>query len=181
VKLGIAENKPLNLGTQFQQHAMKKFSIEFKWGIIYTAVYLLWMVLEKAIGLHDSHIEKEIQYTNFFILLLIPVFILALRDKKTNYYHGNLNWTQAFLSGVIVAVIAAILSPLAQYIVFNFISPDFFKNITEYYISRKQITPEKAAAYFSLKSYIIQNTSFGISISVIISAIVALFVKSKTV
>jgi len=49
--------------------------------------------------------------------------VLALRDKKLNFYNGQMSWTQGFISGVIVSVVVAILAPLAQYVTHEFITP----------------------------------------------------------
>lgn len=158
---------------------MGKFTIEFKWALVFAFVNICWMALEKAVGLHNEHVGRQVMYTNLFVLAAIPVYFLEMRDKKQNFYKGNMTWTQGFLSGVIASVIIAALSPAVQFVAFNWISPDFFENIRHHYVSHKIMTPGKAKAYFNTRSYNLQAISGGISLGVIISAVVALFVKSK--
>ncbi len=38
---------------------MKKISTEIKWALIFVAMSLLWMLLEKLSGLHSTHIDKH--------------------------------------------------------------------------------------------------------------------------
>ena len=68
---------------------MKNFSIEIKWGVLFSIVSLAWMLLEKTVGLHDQYIAKQAMYTNLFGLVAIGIYILALSDKKKNFYKKN--------------------------------------------------------------------------------------------
>ena len=69
---------------------MSKYKIELKWGIIFTLMMLVWMVLEKIAGLHDEHIDKHAIYTNFVAIPAIIVYVLALLDKRKGYYNGTM-------------------------------------------------------------------------------------------
>lgn len=158
---------------------MKKFGIEIKWGILFAIIGLLWMVLEKALGWHDELLEKHMIYTNFFAIVAIAVYVVALLDKRKNFYGGKMTWLQGFLSGLGIAVVVAILSPLTQYITSVYITPDYFSNVIELSVEMGLKTQEEAEKYFSLKNYIIQSTIFAIVIGAVTSAIVALFVKKK--
>lgn len=158
---------------------MNKFSIEIKWGIIFTIAALVWMYIEKALGWHDELISKHAIYTNIFAVVAIVVYVLALRDKKLNYYNGQMTWTQGFISGVIVSVVVAILAPLAQYVTHEFITPNYFENVIAYSVENDMMNQEGAEAYFSLTSYMMQAAFGALAMGVVTSAIVALFVKSK--
>jgi Co/Zn/Cd efflux system component len=159
---------------------MKNFRIEFKWGIIFTVASILWTLIEKLVGLHDQYVGRQMMFSAVFGVVAVPLFAFALSDKKKNFYNGNMNWTQGFLSGVILSVIIAVLSPVAQYVSYEIISPDYFGNIIHHYVANTQMTPERAEAYFNPKSYMIQAVSTGISMGVLTSAIVALFIRTKT-
>jgi hypothetical protein len=158
---------------------LRKFEIELKWAVAYNVLFILWTAMEKALGWHDSLVGHQLIYTNLFLLAVIPVYVLAIRDKRKNYYHGQISWAQGFISGTVMSVFAAIINPVALSLAFQVISPDYFHNISAYYIAHHHFSPEKAAQYFSLKSYIIQNTSSGISSGVLFSALIALAVKTK--
>tara|TARA_R100000935_G_C2838247_1_gene169424 strand:+ start:1707 stop:2189 length:483 start_codon:yes stop_codon:yes gene_type:complete len=158
---------------------MNKVSIEIKWGVIFTIVALLWMVFEKAMGWHDILIAKHAIYTNLFGILAVLIFILAIRDKKANFYNGIMSWRQGFVAGLIVTIVITILSPLSQFITSTYITPDYFENVIAYSTETKVMTQEQAEAYFNLKSYIIQATFGALVMGVVTSAVVAWFLKTK--
>lgn len=159
---------------------MKKFTIEFNWAIIYTLASLLWTVLEKSLGFHNERIGSQMIFSWAFGLVAIPVYFLALNDKKKNFFNGKGDWKQLFLSGVVMSVFVAILSVLAQYISYTVISPDYVNNYVDFLTRTKKMTAEQAQLFFSFNSLVLQGASSGISLGVIISAIVALFIKTET-
>ena len=158
---------------------MKKFATEIKWGVIFTIATLLWMVLEKALGWHDENIDKHAIFTNFFAIIAITLFILALLEKRNKDLGGKMTWFQGVASGMVISVIVAILSPLSQYITHEFISPDFFKNMITYAVENKGMSQENAQTFFSFKSYLIQSAFGALGMGTVTSAIVALFVRKK--
>ncbi|WP_298528065.1 DUF4199 domain-containing protein [uncultured Christiangramia sp.] len=158
---------------------MKRFAIEIKWGIIFSVVSLLWMYLEKSLGWHDELIAKHAIYTNFFGIVAIVIYVLALLDKRRNFFKGKMNWSQGFISGIVVSIVVAILTPLAQYITHAFITPEYFPNIIDHAVERGSMTREAAEEYFNLTSYILQSFFFALVVGVVTSAVVALFVRKK--
>lgn len=157
---------------------MKKFSTEVKWGIIFSIISLLWMYLEKGLGWHDENIAEHAIYTNIFAIVAIVLYVFALLDKRKNFYNGKMTWTQGFISGIIISVVVAILSPLAQYLTHEFITPDYFENAIEYSVESGN-SRENAEAYFNMESYILQSFFFALTVGTVTAAIVALFVRRK--
>ena len=160
---------------------MKKFSIEIRWAIQFSIFTLVWMIIEKSVGLHDQYIAKQSIYTNLFAIIAITIYMLALLDKKKNYYAGKMDWKQGFLCGLVLSFVIAVLSPMVQYITFTYITPNFFAKITEYAVSHKIQTQAQAETFFSMKSYILQGIFGALSMGVITAALVALVVKTKDV
>lgn len=160
---------------------MKKISIEIKWAFIFIAMSLLWMVLEKLSGLHSTHIDKHMYLTNIFAIPAIAVYVFALRDKKKNYYNGQMNYMQGLFSGLIISLIVTLFSPLTQWITSVIITPEYFPNVIEYSLSTGYYaTREEAEAYFSLDNYIKQSVMGAAMMGVITSTVVAFFVKTKS-
>ena len=159
---------------------MKKFKIEFKWAVVIMIITLAWMTLEKQLGFHD----EKLKWQMFFgMLIIIPNFILyflALRDKKKNYYNGEMNWKQGFISGIVISFIVAIFSPLTQFITYEFIVPNFFDKMIALSVESKRLTEEEAKSYFNLSASIWQNISNGLSYGIVLGAIVAYILKTKT-
>lgn len=160
---------------------MKKFAIEIKWGILFSIATLVWMIIENSVGLHDVYISKHAIYTNLFGIVAIVLFTLALREKKYFTFNGEMSWQQGFLSGVILSVVISILSPLVQFITFTYITPHFFTNIIRYVVEHKIQTLIQAENYFNLKSYILQSIFGALSMGIITSAVVSLFLKTKKI
>ena len=159
---------------------MKNIKIEIKWAVIFVAMMLAWMFLEKSLGYHDEKIADHPFFTNFVAIPSIAIYIFALLDKKQNFYYGLMSYKQGFISGLIISVIVAILSPLSQYITTEFITPDYFSNVINYAVEQGEMTRDEAEGYFNLKSYILQSVIGALVMGLLTSAIVAIFVKSKS-
>jgi hypothetical protein len=158
---------------------MKKYSIEIKWGILFMVMTLLWMLIEKGSGLHSIHIETHALYSNFFAVFAIALYVVALLDKRKNYYFGKMNYVQGFMSGVVITVVATVLSPLTQYIALVLISPEYFPNIIQYTTTHNIMTPEAAELQFNLQNYIIQGFIGSLIMGLVTAAIVAVFTRRK--
>jgi membrane protease YdiL (CAAX protease family) len=158
---------------------MRNFRIEIKWAIIFSIVSLFWMILEKLVGLHGVYVGQQPIYTIFFAFPAILIYILALTDKKKNYFFDKMNWAQGFVTGTIISLGISILSPFVQYITFEFISPDYFDNAIANAVVIKSRTEESAKAFFNLRSFIIQGFLGSISLEIVTGGIVAYFLQTK--
>lgn len=158
---------------------MNKITIEIKWGVIFTLLALLWMVFEKAMGWHDLYIDKHAIYTNFFGIIAVLVYFLAIREKKRNFYNGEMTWRQGFVAGLILTIVVTVLAPLSQFITSTYITPDYFNNVIAYSVETKVMNQEQAEAYFNLKSYIIQATFGALVMGVVTAAAIAWILKTK--
>jgi hypothetical protein len=142
---------------------------------------LLWMVLEKAVGLHSTHIDKHMYLTNLFAIPAILLYVLALKDKKKNFYNGQMTYKQGFLSGLIITIIVALLAPLTQWITSTIITPEYFPNVIAHSVETGYHSSlEEAEAYFNLKNYMVQSVIGALMMGIITTAVVALFVRSKS-
>jgi hypothetical protein len=159
---------------------MEKIRYELKWAFIFIISTLLWMILEKIAGLHSTHIDKHQYLTMLFMIPAIWIFVLALKDKKKNFYNGQMSFKQGFITGLIVSVIVMIFSPLTQWIISTVITPEYFPNVIEHSVKtgyHKSL--EEAEAYFNLQNYMVQSTIGAIGMGIVTSAIVAFFVRTK--
>lgn len=157
---------------------MRKFKIEIKWSLIFIVALLIWMGIENITGLHTVHIDKHMYYTNLFGIVAILIYTLALIDKRRNIFNGKMSWKQGFISGMIITIIIACFSPLTQLIIHKIIAPSYFNNAIDYGVGLGK-NPDTLASYFNLRSYIIQSLFSTLSIGIVTSALVALFVKRK--
>ena len=159
---------------------MKKYSIEIKWAIIFAIMTLLWMLLERLTGLHNEHIDKHAVCTNFIALPAITVYVLALLDKRKNFYQGVMTYKQGFITGLFITLLVTILSPLTQYIISTIITPGYFPNAIKYMVSEGKATQETAESYFNLKSYILQGLIGAVIMGLLTTTIVAIFTRRKS-
>lgn len=159
---------------------MSKYRTEIKWAIIFSVAMILWMVGEKYSGLHDEHIAEHSFYTSFFGVVAIGIYLLALYDKRKNFYNGLMSWTKGFKSGAILTLGIVILSPLVQLLISEFISPDYFTNISKYSVEAGEMSREEAEEYFNIGNYILQNMIWAAVTGLITAAIAALLLRRKT-
>lgn len=158
---------------------MKNLAIEIKWAVIAIALSILWIFLEENLGFYDVNIKWQPLFSMLIGFVVIPLYYLAIRDKKKNYYMGIITWKQGFFTGLIITFFIMLSSPLCQYISHNFIAPDFFEKAIAHAVSSKRMTQSDAEAYFNLNSYITQTVSMMLSFGVMISGIVSYLLKSK--
>jgi hypothetical protein len=159
---------------------MKKIKIEVKWAVIFSLMTLVWMTLEKITGLHDKYLDYHISVSYFFAIPAIWVMVLAIKNKKFEFYNGIISYKQGLVFGIILSVFIAILSPITQWIISYIISPDYFKNVIKYSIEMgyyKSI--EEAEAYFNYKNYAFQNAIAALFMGIITTAIAMIFIKSN--
>ena len=160
---------------------IKQYQTEIKWAIIFAAITLIWMTLEKLTGLHSEHIDKHPIYTNFFSIAAIAVYVFALLNKRKTDYNGIMSYKQGVMAGIIITIFVTMLTPLTQLITSTIITPEYFPNVIEYSVNQGLMTEEVAKNAFNLKSYIIQATIGAFIMGLITSVIVAFFTKNTKV
>ena len=138
---------------------------------------LAWMLLEKTLGWHDEQIADHWWLTLLFLPFSILMYVLAIGETRRRVYRRKMTWKQGALSGVILAVFIAFLSPLSQYITHNYITPEYFENVKDFSVTNNLMTLKAANEYFSLNNYLIQSIFGGLLGGIITSAIVAIFLK----
>ena len=160
---------------------VKNLRIEFKWALIFVAVALLWMLLEKLSGLHSTYIDQHMYLTNLFAIPAIIVMVMALKDKKRNFYGGHMTYVQGLISGTIISVIIAALTPLSQWITSNLITPEFFPNVIKRSVELGYYPDEAAAAeFFNYGNYVLQGMIGALFMGILTTAIAMIFIRSKT-
>lgn len=159
---------------------MKNIKIEIKWALIFSVIGLLWMLLEKICGLHGKHIDYHMYLTNLFSIPAIVMMVLALKNKKTDFYNGKMSYNQGLISGIILSAIIALLSPLTQWVTSYVISPEYFPNAIKRSVEIGYFyTIADAEANFNYPNYAIQGAIGALIMGIATTAIVMLFVKTK--
>lgn len=108
------------------------------------------------------------------------IYVLALKDKKKNFYNGQISYRQGITSGIILSAIIALLYPLVQWIISYVITPEYFPNAIAYSLETGYYkTQEEAETFFNFKSYVIFGDVWALFMGIVTTAIVMLFLKSK--
>ncbi len=159
---------------------MKKIKIEIKWAILFSVMGLLWMVLEKLCGLHGKYIDYHLYLTNLFIIPAIWIMVLALKDKKKNFYKGQMTYKQGLISGIILSFFIALLSPLTQWITSYVITPEYFPNVIKRSVELGYFkTATEAEANFNYPNYAKQGAIGALIMGIITTAIAMIFIRTK--
>jgi len=160
---------------------MKNIKIEIKWAIYFALMTLGWMLLEKLSGLHGKYIDYHLYLTNLFAIPAIWFMVLALKDKKKNFYNGNMSYRQGLIAGIIISLIIALLSPLTQWITTFLISPEYFPNVINRSVELGYFkTTAEAEANFNYKNYAVNSTIFAFVFGVVTTAIAMIFIRTKS-
>lgn len=159
---------------------MKKISIEIKWAVIFSLMGLLWMLLEKLSGLHGRYIDYHLYLTNLFYIPAIYVLVLALKDKKKHFYNGQMTYVQGLISGILLSVFIALISPLTQWITTYIITPEYFPNVIKRSVELGYYkTIAEAEANFNYANYAKQGAIGMLFMVILTSAIAMIFIKTK--
>ena len=158
---------------------MKKITIEIKWALIFAAMTLVCLVLEKLAGFHSTHIDKHHIVTNFIAIPAIAVYVFAFLDKRKKYYGGTMTYMQGFMCGVIITLFVTILSPLTQSIVSYVITPEYFPNAIKLAVSTGAMTQQDAENYFNNSNYVMMGLMGAPVMGLITTAVVAIFTRKK--
>ncbi|WP_460950526.1 DUF4199 domain-containing protein [Spirosoma daeguense] len=156
------------------------YRVEIKWAILFSIMVLAWMVLEKICGLHGKYIDYHLYLTNLFAIPAIWFMVLALIDKKKNFYGGKITYQQGLISGIILSILIALLSPLTQWITSYVITPDYFPNVIKRSVEIGYYkTTAEAEANFNYKNYAIQGAIGSLMMGIITTAIAMIFIRTK--
>src|SRR5690606_24385271 len=159
---------------------MKNIRIEIKWAIIFSIMGLIWMVLEKVTGLHGKYIDYHLYLTNLFAIPAIVVMVMALKDKKKNFYNGQISYKQGLISGTILSVTIALISPLTQWITSFIITPEYFPSVIKRSVELGYFkTVAEAGANFNYQNYAKQGAIGALVMGVVTTAIAMIFIRTK--
>ena len=105
---------------------------------------------------------------------------MALKDKKKNFYNGQITYKQGLISGIILSIIIALISPLTQWITSYVITPEYFPNVIKRSVEIGYYkTTEEAQANFNYKNYAIQGAIGALIMGIVTTAIAMIFIRTK--
>lgn len=151
---------------------------EIKWGIIFSIMGLLWVTMEYLVGLQGRFIAWHPYLTNLVAIPSVIIMVMAILEKR-QVLGDVITFKQAFLCGLGVSIVVAVLSPLTQFIFHRVINPGFFDSAIRYGVEHGKTTIEQAQAFFNLRSYILQSVLAAIIMGSITSLVIAAMIKKE--
>ncbi|WKW45661.1 DUF4199 domain-containing protein [Myroides sp. JBRI-B21084] len=158
---------------------MSKIGIELKWSAVITAFACSWAALENALGYHKDFSNIIVTAFIYYILLTFLWAGAFVDKKKALGAHAVWEFKSAFKFGLLLTGLLTILSPIAQYIIYESISPDYFENIIKYQMSKGKQTRESLELIHNINFSIRQGVMNSLSLGVIYSALYAWVFKTK--
>lgn len=158
---------------------MKQFSIELKWAFNFFIASMLWMMLEKFLGYHDDKIQYQPLFSMLFGLITLVIYIFALKDKKINFYHNQMNWREGFVSGLTLSLVIALFTTMIEYTKHHVISPYFLVTMQKIIVGQNKMTLENAENFFTFSNTLSQSIFYVISFGSVLAALISLVIKSK--
>jgi hypothetical protein len=134
---------------------------------------LVWMILERLLGFHDVRIEMHPMVSGFFAIPAIGIYVFALHKKDRLFYNNNIKFKDAFVTGILITLAIAILSPLTQLITSYIITPHYFNNVIHYSVTHKLMSETDANAYFNINNYLKQSVMGALIMGLVTSLIIA--------
>lgn len=106
--------------------------------------------------------------------------VLALKDKKKTFYKGEMSYKQGLISGIILSVLIALISPLTQWITTYVIAPEYFPNVIKRSVELGYYpNMEEARAQFNYSNYALQGAIGALVMGVATTAIAMIFIRTK--
>lgn len=155
-----------------------KMPLELRYALLISFSMLLWLALEALLGLHDKYIAYHPYISMLAVFIPIVFSSMAVKEKRENM-GGNITFKQAFITGLIITVLTALLAVPSQFIFHYWINPDFFDNMISYTVQHGKSSPAQAAMYFNLTSYIAQSVFGTLLFGSVVALIVALLMRTK--
>jgi hypothetical protein len=140
---------------------------------------LLWMTMKMLFGFHGERIEQHAIVTNFVAIPAIIIHVFAMKQKKKDFYKGQMSYMQGFIFTITLSLIIAILSPLSLYISTTLISPDYYSNAVSYNVERGFKKQAHADAYFNLRDFMIEGSIGLFLMGIVTGALMAILLRTK--
>lgn len=160
---------------------MKKFALEIKWGFLLTLALVASTIVEKELGLYE---KPDFSYYLLSTICFAPVgllfYVLFYREKRKNYFQGQMTWKQGFFAGIMMTAIVALLVPIQKNIIHQIIAPELFENTIAQMTASGKRTREEALEVMNLTSAIYNGIQLVLSAGIVASAALSMIFRTKT-
>lgn len=163
------------------------FKIALKYGVLIVLFSLIWISLEYLVGLHTEYVGYHPLVT--LLTLVIPLLFMyfGIREaQRSQRFVSHFSYSDAFKTGLSITLVVALLNPLVQWLMYSVALPGFFESMqagAQANLLAQGVDVEMAqrlaAEDYSLGRYLWQAFVGTLVGGVVISAILAFFVRDK--
>ena len=146
------------------------------YGGLFACAIFLWAVIETALGLHDRYIRYH-EYLSYFFA--VPSVAIMYRGICAGAPRKGMGFRRAFLKGLAITGVVALLCPLVWYIFCTFINPRFLGNMARYAVEWKGMAMPLAVQWFSLPGYLFVSALSTAIIGSVIALVIAIIVAGR--
>lgn len=157
-------------------------------GLIGAAILFVLGVLYYVLGLNYFSIGFGIISFIITFTIIIVMMVLGMKSYRDKVLKGKINYGQKLLAGLVISLIAVIVSGFLNYLFFELVDPEYMKNQMEefmYSMEERGIPEEQLEAMrermdkSAFQQWVSSLTYFPI-VAIVLSLIVAAFVKKET-
>lgn len=161
------------------------FKIALKYGILIVLFTFIWICLEYWIGIHTDYIDYHPLAT--LLSLVVPLILLyyAMREAK-RYDAGEFSYGDAFKVGLYVTLVVAVLNPLGQWLFQQMVFPGYLEAMQAHTEARQlaqgidvEVARQVSTEEYALDSFLLRAVLGSLAAGLIMSAILAIFVRDK--
>lgn len=163
------------------------FKIALKYGLLIVVFLFLWLTLEYMVGLRTDYVRFHPLAT--LLSLVIPLLFLyyGMREAQKSYRGvEEFTYGKAFQTGILITLVVAVLSPIGQWLFFSVLAPDFFDSMQPNVEAQKlsqdidaEVARREGEEPMYLSAYLMQSALGYLIAGVVMSAILAIFVRDK--
>ena len=109
------------------------FKYEIKYGILTGAGISLWIFTEFLLGFHT--VKMNLGEHSIYFVVIIPLITtyLGIKEKREKQNKGTISLSGGIKTGLMISLIAAVITALFIIVYFNYINPGFFDHGIAYH------------------------------------------------
>lgn len=162
--------------------------IALKYGVLIVLFSLIWIGLEYLVGMHTEYVGYHPLVTLLTLVIPLVFMYFGIREAQISQrFVSHFSYADAFKTGLSITLVVAILNPLLQWLMYSLAFPGFFESMQASAQASLlaqgvdlEMAQRLAAEDYSLERYLWQSFIGTLVGGVVISAILAIFVRDKT-
>lgn len=161
------------------------FKIALKYGVFIVLFTFLWICLEYWAGIHSDYIDYHPLATLLSLVVPLILLYLAMREAQRED-GGTFTYVDALKTGLVVTLVVAVLNPLLQWVFQQVVFPDYLEamqaNAEALQLAQGidvEVARRVATEEYTLNSFLLRAFLGALAAGVVMSAILALFVRDK--